>query len=76
MKSEVPKVVIVIEGIDECFDIRGNLVETQFWLPSQIPKNIKLILTAKSIKQGEVNDATILRHHLSHEKKNKIYSKF
>jgi hypothetical protein len=28
VKSEVPKVVIVIEGIDECFDIRGNLVET------------------------------------------------
>ena len=30
-----------------CIDSRGSYVEPQFWLPSQIPENIKLILTSK-----------------------------
>ena len=28
VKAEIPKVVIVIEGIDEYFDNKGNKVET------------------------------------------------
>lgn len=71
-RTEVPKVVIVIEGVDECLDSKGNLVENQFWLPQQIPKNVKLILTTKSLKEKQSAQATILRHYLSQEKREKI----
>jgi hypothetical protein len=50
VKTEIPKVVVIIEGIDECFDSKGNLVDTEFWLPHEIPKNIKLILTTKCLR--------------------------
>lgn len=71
-REEVPKVVIVIEGIDECLDSKGNLVENEFWLPHHIPKNVKLILTTKSLKEKQATQATVLRHYLSHEKREKI----
>lgn len=71
-REEVPKVVIVIEGIDECLDSKGNLVENEFWLPQHIPRNVKLILTTKSLKEKQPTQFTILRHYLSHEKREKI----
>lgn len=72
----MPKVVIVIEGIDECIDLKGNLVEPQFWLPSEIPRNIKLIISTKSINEDLMKNATILRHHISQERSNKIIGNY
>lgn len=48
------------------------MVENEFWMPHHIPKNVKLILTTKVLKEKQPTQATILRHYLSHEKREKI----
>jgi len=72
----VPKVIIVIEGIDLCLDSNGNAVEPQFWLPSDIPPHIKIILTSRTDQAYFIGNCTVLRHQISQGKKDKIISKF
>ena len=33
LPEDIPKVLIMIEGIDECVDAKGHLVDPTFWLP-------------------------------------------
>lgn len=54
-----------MEGIDLCLDARGNYVEPQFWLPSDIPNNIKLILTAKEEDSVLLDNCVSLNHQLT-----------
>jgi hypothetical protein len=72
VRQEVPKVVIVIEGVDDYTDLKGNMVQPQFWLPSQIPSNVKIIISTKGSGEGLIRGATIFRHHFSEEKRRKI----
>ena len=75
-RQEVPKVVIILEGIDLCIDSKGNPVEPQFWLPSNLPPHIKIILTSKVDQTHLIGNCTVLRHQISKEKKDKIIGKF
>ena len=51
-------------------------VDPQFWLPSHIPSNIKLILTSKNSDAQFVTNCDVLRHQLSSKKKEKIVGSF
>lgn len=67
--EDIPKVLILVEGVDECTDARGHPVDPSFWLPSALPSNVRLVLSAKSAQVGTVPEATVLHQHLSQSQK-------
>ena len=75
-KQEKPKVIILIEGIDLCVDSKGVLVEPQFWLPSEIPSNIKFVLTSSNHNAQLTLNCGVLRHQMSTMKKERIIGGF
>ena len=51
-RAEKETLCIIIEGIDQLTNSRGEKVFPEFWLPQHLPKNVRLILSGT---EGEMS---------------------